>query len=258
MTPVATTQRTRAPRRAPAGQAAGEGPPPRRPPAGPALAESPPPRRGRPPRLTREGILTKAIELLDAEGMEALTMRRLGAELGVEAMSLYRHITSRQVLLDGIAGQLMAEVNDHRRDFGGDWVQAARRLSIGFRAVALAHPAAFGLIGLRALNERETRHPIEALLAEFRAAGFAPDRAVAAYRLLASYVRGFVLIEIAGFTVVAGLDRSDPRNGGALAYPNPTVAELADELAHEPTEAQFRSGLETILTGLRHEIEATR
>ena len=217
------------------------------------------PRRGRPARLTREGILTKAIELLDAEGIEALTMRRLGAELGVEAMSLYRHITSKDVLLDGIAGQLMAEVNDHRRDFGGDWVEAARVLSIGFRAVALAHPAAFGLIGLRALNERETPHPIEVLLAEFRAAGFAPDRAVAAYRVLASYVRGFVLIEIAGFTVATDLDRSDALESSAPSArtaANPTIAELAGELAQGPTEAQFRAGLETILTGLRHEIEA--
>jgi AcrR family transcriptional regulator len=257
MAPVAT-ERIRAPRRAPAGQGVGEGPPPRRPPTGQGLGERPPPRRGRPPRLTRDGILTKAIELLDAEGMEALTMRRLGAELGVEAMSLYRHITSKDVLLDGIAGQLMAEVNDDRRDFGGDWVEAARRLSIGFRAVALAHPAAFGLIGLRALNEREIRHPIESLLAGFRAAGFAPDRAVAAYRLLASYVRGFVLIEIAGFTVAPELDRPDARNGSAPADPNPTIAELAGELGVGPTEAQFRSGLETILTGLRREIEATR
>ncbi len=215
-----------------------------------------PRRRGRPPRLSKEVILGKALELLDAEGVEALTMRRLGAELGVEAMSLYRHVASKSALLDGIAERLMAEVNAHRGDFGGDWVEAARSLSIGFRAVALAHPAAFELIGLRPLNKRDSVHPLEGLLAEFRAAGFAADRAVAAYRVLASYVRGFVLIEIAGFTVATtNADPDRPSAEDVRADRNPNISELSSELARGPTEVHFRAGLETILTGLRQELE---
>ena len=62
-----------------------------------------PRRRGRPPKLSVPAIVAAAIELLDREGPDALTMRRLGAELGVEAMSLYRHVPSRDALLDALA-----------------------------------------------------------------------------------------------------------------------------------------------------------
>lgn len=221
-----------------------------------AAAEAGPPRRrGRPPRLSRQAILEKALELIDDEGAQALTMRRLGGELGVEAMSLYRHVSSKDALLDGIAEQLMIEVGACREDPAGDWARSARSLVIAYRAVARAHPAAFELVGLRALNTVDALRPVEALLTDLRAGGFGPSRAVAVYRLLASYGRGFALMEIAGFTFNAGRSRLTKAELPAKEFP--TIRALARDLAHEPTDAQFRAGLDTILEGLRRELETT-
>jgi AcrR family transcriptional regulator len=216
-----------------------------------------PRRRGRPARLSRAAILEQALRLVDDEGAEALTMRRLGSELGVEAMSLYRHVENKRALIDGIAERLMAEVDSHIRQ-GGGWVEAARSMSIGIRRVARAHPAAFELVGMRAMNTHNALRPIEALLADLRAGGFAPGRAVAAYRLISSYSRGFALAEITGFTLA-----TNPRDPARLTSEQlpadefPTIHELARPLSHQPTNAHFLAGLETIIDGLRRELEAT-
>ena len=221
-----------------------------------AVAEPPPRRRGRPARLSRPIILTTALELVDAEGSEALTMRRLGAELGVEAMSLYRHVANKRALLDGIAEQMMAEV-DLGHGQAGDWADTARRLLIGVRAVALAHPAAFELVGMRALNTQVAVRPIERLLADLRASGFSSERAVAVFRLLGSYIRGYAMSEIVGFTLTDRAD--DPSRLSAHDLPAdqfPTISELAPALACDPTEAQFRAGIETIIEVVRLETAA--
>lgn len=223
--------------------------------AGEALVGDPlplPRRRGRPPRLSRPAILATALRLIDEESAQALTMRRLGRELNVEAMSLYRHISSKDVLLDGIAELLMSEIGVTRSS--SNWTQVARDFATGIRAVARAHPAAFELVGLRALNTAEALRPVEALLASLRAGGLPSARAVAAYRLLASYARGFALIEIAGFT----LDGSRARLTGEKLPSDefPAIRSLSRALASQPTDAHFRAGVETIITGLACEFEA--
>jgi AcrR family transcriptional regulator len=222
----------------------------------PPLAEPARRRRGRPPRLSRPAIFRAALRLIDAEGAGALTMRRLGAELGVEAMSLYRHISSKDALLDGIGEQLMSEVEIG--PFEGDWAVTAHRLSFGIRGVARAHPAAFELVGLRALNTVEAMRPVEALLAALRGDGFPADRAVAAFRLLSGYSRGFAPSEIAGFTLAGGTRGGAHLTGDKLpAGEFPAIHDLTDELARNPTDEDFRAGIETIVTGLRRELAAS-
>jgi AcrR family transcriptional regulator len=223
----------------------------------PALLDPPevasPRRRGRPPRLSRPAIFRAALRLIDAEGAGALTMRRLGAEMGVEAMSLYRHISSKDALLDGIAEQLMAE-HEIAPD-GQDWALAACGFAVKIRSIARAHPAAFELVGLRALNTVDAMRPVEAVLAALCEGGFAPDRAVAAFRLLSGYSRGFALSEIAGFTLTRA---NHGLTGMQLpADEFPAIHELADELARNPTDDDFRAGVETIIAGLRIELAAT-
>lgn len=222
-----------------------------------SVEEPAPRRRGRPPRLSRPAIFGAALRLLDAEGTGALTMRRLGAEMGVEAMSLYRHISSKDALMDGIAEALMAEQEIVTED--QDWTQAARRFSSQIRMVAQAHPAAFELVGLRALNTVEAIRPIEALLAALRAGGFPPDRAVGAFRLLSGYSRGFALTEIAGFTLASGRGHGDRLTGDRLSAEDfPVIHALAGELARDQTDEDFQAGIETIITGLRRELAVLR
>ena len=197
-------------------------------------------RRGRPRKLSRDGIVTAALALLDREGTDALTMRRLGAELGVEAMSLYRHLASRAELLDGVAALLAAEIEPQERPV--DWPDALRSFAGEIRALARRHPAAFTLVGIRVLGAPSGLQPLEDVLASLRSGGFTPARAIAAYRLVIAYARGYALSEIAGFAVEAG--PSDQR---------PVIRSLSRQLAGEPGDAGFRAGLETIIGGLRAE-----
>jgi TetR/AcrR family tetracycline transcriptional repressor len=156
-------------------------------------------RRGRPPKLSRPAILAAAMTLIDRDGAEALTMRSLAAALGVEAMSLYRHVESKQALLDGIADQLYAQIEP--RGVSTDWAAAVRGYASSVRGLARAHPRAFALVAPRGASALQ---PVEDLLASLRASGFTPARAVAAYRLVASYTRGYALAEIAGFALEEG------------------------------------------------------
>ncbi|HEY1778450.1 MAG TPA: TetR/AcrR family transcriptional regulator C-terminal domain-containing protein [Solirubrobacteraceae bacterium] len=198
-------------------------------------------RRGRPAKLSRASIVAAALALLDRDGPDALTMRRLGSELGVEAMSLYRHIADRAALLEALAEHLASEIERHGEE---DWGDALRTFAGELRALARRHPAAFALVGTRVLGTPRQLAPIEEVLAGLRRGGFTPARAIFAYRLVASYARGYALSEIQGFAIEPGSD---------VALPS--VRALGRRLASEPTEANFRAGLETIVAGLRAERE---
>ncbi|HEY5389443.1 MAG TPA: TetR/AcrR family transcriptional regulator C-terminal domain-containing protein [Solirubrobacteraceae bacterium] len=208
-------------------------------PAPPAPARR---RRGRPAKLSRQAILAAALELLDREGADALTMRRLGSELGVEAMSLYRHVTDRDELLEGLADFLATELEPRRGEV--EWPDALRTFAGELRALARRHPAAFSLVGMRVLATPYVLRPIEEVLASLRSGGFTPARAILAYRLVSSYARGYALAELSGFAIEVAPDA-----------PLPAVRALGRRLASEPTESSFRAGLETIIAGLRAQLE---
>jgi AcrR family transcriptional regulator len=112
--------------------------------AGPAAAPRP---RGRRTALTRQQILTAAVAIIDTEGVEALTMRRLGQALDRDPMAIYRHAADKDALLDGVVEHVAAELiiprepdNNGNRDGDGDWEARLRRIAHTFRRVALAHP----------------------------------------------------------------------------------------------------------------------
>jgi AcrR family transcriptional regulator len=199
--------------------------------------------RGRPAKLSRESIVAASLELLDREGEQALTMRRLATELDVEAMSLYRHLRDRAALLEAIAERLAAEIEPRPPE--EDWADALRGLAGDLRALARRHPGAFALVGMRVLNTPRALRPLEDVLAALRRGGFTPARAIFAYRLILTYARGYSLAELAGFAIEVSAEQ-----------PLPTIRSLGRRLASEPTEANFRNGLETILGGLRAEREA--
>jgi AcrR family transcriptional regulator len=204
-------------------------------------------RRGRPSKLSRAAIFAAGLTLIDQDGADALTMRALAAVLDVEAMSLYRHVADKEALLDGIAEQLFREIEP--RGPSADWIVAVRAFAASVRGVARHHPAAFALVGLRATDSASALRPVEDLLASLRGAGFTPARAVAAYRLVTAYTRGYALSEIGGFAL-----NDEP--AAALPGDLTTVRALSRPLASEPTEANFRAGLETIIAGIRAERQA--
>ncbi len=96
------------------------------------------------PPLSRARVLEAALELIDEHGLDALSMRKLGAALQVEAMSLYNHVSSKEDLLTGVADLLLEMVEIPSA--GGDWRVAVRQLCNAVRQVGVAHPTAFPLL----------------------------------------------------------------------------------------------------------------
>jgi AcrR family transcriptional regulator len=194
-------------------------------------------------RLTRRSVLEAALALVDREGAGALTMRRLGDELGVAAMSLYNHVAGRGALLDGLSEVMVGEL-----DVGADGqepVDVLRRFARGIRSVALAHPHAFELVGMRPLSTRASLEPVDTVLGSLRALGIEGPQAVYAYRALTSYARGFALAEIAGFTLESAAE-DEAEAVAAL----PHVAALAPHLQRRSPDAAFEFGLDALLAGV--------
>ena len=145
--------------------------------------------------LTRRRVLRAALAVVDRDGLDALTMRRLGSALGVEAMSLYRHVDGKEALLDGVVELLTQEIDVPPP--GSEWREALRTILRSYRAVAHAHPHAFPLIALRPLRSAEARARAEAVVQMLLAAGFDRRTAEVAFGTAASYANGFLLEELA-------------------------------------------------------------
>jgi AcrR family transcriptional regulator len=195
--------------------------------------------------LTRERVLRAAVDLADREGLGALTMRRLGASLGVEAMSLYKHVANKEAILDGIVEVVVAEIELPRE--GEDWKEAMRRRAFSARAVLTRHAWAIGLLEARGSTVEASMRYLDAVLGTLRAAGFSLEDAAHGFWLLDSFVYGHVVQEI---SVPPGDLDPDASAGVMGEYRH--LAELRD-LASRSTfsvDGEFAFGLELILDGL--------
>ena len=202
-------------------------------------------------RLSRRLVLEAALALVDREGADTLTMRRLAKELDVAAMSLYNHVRGREDLLDGLSEVMVEQIGAMPR---GDEAppDALRRFARGIRAVATAHPAAFQLVGMRPLRTHAALASVEAALGALRQWGLAEAKATHAYRALISFARGFALAEIAGFTLESRARRrlADADAATLPATEFPTVVELAPWLRRRAGDAAFEYGLDALLAGI--------
>lgn len=143
--------------------------------------------------LTRERILEAAMALADADGLDALTMRRLAADLGVEAMSLYHHVPNKDALLDGIVDAIIGEVNHATgEDTDTDWRAALRDRCLAARDVMVRHPWAPGLIGTRTTIPTSVVFYYEGVLGLLVKGGFSYALAHKALHALGSMPLGFV------------------------------------------------------------------
>ena len=148
--------------------------------------------------LSRDVILRAALEMIDANGIDSLSMRQLGQVLGVEAMSIYHYFKNRDDLLDGVVEAVMQEIIDtvdknHRRN--QNWKTAARKFITAFRIVGNRHPNGFRLVAQRTLRTAAAKRVGQALTGAFAASGLNADQAVIAYRAMTCFVAGFVLLE---------------------------------------------------------------
>jgi AcrR family transcriptional regulator len=145
------------------------------------------------PRLSRERVLEAAVSLADANGIEALSMRRLGEQLGVEAMSLYKHVANKDDLLDAMVDSVFAEIDLAAGE--PDWRAAVRRRAVSVRAVLARHPWAVPLMQSRANPGPSTLSHLDALIGVLRAAGFSVVLTAHALSAVDAYVYGFAMQE---------------------------------------------------------------
>jgi len=198
--------------------------------------------------LSRRRILEAAVRFVDREGLEALSMRKLGSELGVEAMSLYNHVPNKGALLDGMVEVLLGELEVPPEDEG--WERRVREAYRAFRRLAHEHPNVFPLLITRPPDTMDGVSLVEEFLKTLRGAGFEPETALYAFRTLSSYASGYAMAEIRGFAMEPAGTRL-----GAVALSEddfPHIHELDASLREVDHDAEFEFGLDLILTGLKN------
>ncbi len=201
---------------------------------------------GRQP-LNRRRVLEEAVRLVDREGLAALTMRRLGAELGVEAMSLYNHVSNKNALLDGMVEVLLGELEIPPGNHS--WEEHLRKGYRAFRRLAHEHSNVFPLLVNRPPDTMDGVWLVEEFLRTLQEAGFGKERALHAFRVLSSYTVGYAMAEIRGFA----LEPDGSRLGVHILSPGefPRLSELRPQLANVDHDAEFEFGLDLILSGLQ-------
>jgi AcrR family transcriptional regulator len=200
-------------------------------------------------RLSRRRILEAAVRIVDSEGLEALSMRRLGAELGVEAMSLYNHVPNKAALLDGVAEYVIARL-EYEDDSAGDWRERGLALARAFRALAQEHPRGMAVAMARQINSPAGLRLMEHALRIAEAGGFTGQQAVQVVRTLVAYIIGSLSREGGHALMLTYTD--DPR--GALeridAAEYPHVRALATLLVAHDFEDDFEFGLQLVFTAI--------
>ena len=205
-------------------------------------------------RLTRERVVRAALLIMDEEGLEAVTMRRVGRELGVEAMSLYNHVRDKEDLLDGITEAVLAEFRwDPTTD---EWMELGRAAAREWRRVVRAHPNVIRLMIERKhpLTSAEALRPVEIALDLFRRAGLSERDTANAFQAFGGYIFGVVMMELGN--LAPGRSASweglqAPGVAGSLATDFPRLAEMLPWMMECDPEATFELGLDLLLEGIR-------
>jgi len=168
-------------------------------------------------------VARAALELIDQEGVGAASMRAIASRLGVEAMSLYKHVATRDELLDAVVELIVEELDADpqvRRDAVGGWRDYLTRLAHGVRRYATAHPHAFPLVATRPAQAPWVNPPlrslawIENMLQTLTDEGFDEHQTVFAYRSFNSFLLGYLLMETGARTL------RDPQPGDGSYSPD--------------------------------------
>ena len=225
---------------------------------------APPTRPGSATRipLSRERVLSVAVAFADESGIGALSMRKLGEALGVEAMSLYNHVANKDELLDGMVDVVFGEI-DLPSGTGTEWKTAMRRRAVSARQALSRHPWAIGLMESRTSPGPATLRHHDGVIGSLRRAGFSIEMAAHAFSVLDSYIYGFALQE-------ATLPFHTPEETAEVAqmimanFPRdeyPHLAELTIEHVLKPGYDygnEFEFGLDLILDGLERSLDTAR
>lgn len=216
--------------------------------------------------LTRERVLRAGVALADAEGIEAVTMRRLGQEVGVEAMSLYHHVPNKGALMDGMVDVVVDELNAavssvSTPETGPSWQGALRARILRAREVMVDHPWVPRLLEQRASIGVGLAIYYDGALAIMRAGGFSNDLAHKALHALGSRLLGFTQELFAPDGMASDADAAELM--AQVAPLAPHLVGMFAEIAHEhgdstlgwcDDQAEFEFGLDLLLSGLERSV----
>ena len=207
--------------------------------------------------LSRALVLRAALDIVDRDGVDGLSMRRLGGALGRDPMSLYRYAPNKAALLDGVAELVLEQLAVDTAD--ADWESQLRTVAHAYRDLALAHPKVVPLLVTRplatplALRPAGTLRPLEDVLQLLTRAGFTAVDALHVYRALFGFLQGHVLDELQEL-VDNPEETDDLLRLGLHRLPLkefPLLRSLAPELARYDGAAELERGLDILLAGLR-------
>jgi AcrR family transcriptional regulator len=203
--------------------------------------------------LTRARVVQAALRVMDEEGLQAVTMRRIGRELGVEAMSLYNHVRDKEDLLQGVIEAVLAEFRFEPT--ADDWLTQAKAAAGEWRRLLRSHPNVVHVMleNKHPLMSPEALRPMEIAFELLRRAGLSDRDAVSAFQAIGAFIFGHVMMEVGnvapGPTELDGRSAEELRRTLGPAFPH--FAELLPAFLECDMDATFDLGLEALLTGVR-------
>lgn len=197
--------------------------------------------------LSRELIARTALAMTDEVGLAGLSMRKLGSELGVEAMSLYHYVENKADLLDAILACLFAEIDLPVDVSEHDWESAIRRGMLAFRDVLIGHQGALELFSSRPATGQAAFDVVRWSCGRFEAVGLDIVESSHALHFAVSFVMGHVASEQGAMTISRDPDRQDDLVVGS----DPETAEFIRKTRVIQPDEMFVSGLDAVVAGLR-------
>ncbi len=201
--------------------------------------------------LSPQIISQVALELIDAEGLDTFSVRRLGAQLGVEGMALYKHYDSKEALLEAVSERLILELVIPAVP-AGDWKERARRMGQDYREISRRHPRSFAVLASRKFTTPGTLVLLDRVFFALLADGIPPKLALELFRTVVNFCNGTILDELAGF------DDAARRKNKPLQIPSEMTGlkEVERWLGPDSYDAIFSAGLEAVLAGFDQRVSA--
>jgi AcrR family transcriptional regulator len=201
-------------------------------------------------------VVEAALKVMDEEGLEAVSMRRVAREVGVEAMSLYHHVDDKEDLLDGVCERVMSEFAFPEPS--DDWAENCRRGARAWRQLLRRHPNVMRLFAEQRgpIRSVDSMRPTEFALRILRSSGLSDRDTAQAFHAFGGYIQGFVMMELG--SIAGGSDREHMKAHAELVatLPDefPTLQTVGPFFAECDADEQFEFGLDLLIRGMRAKI----